>query len=244
MQNDDFRALAEVEDSMWYFSALNRRMLLPLSELANKNASILDAGCGTGGLIKALKGVGAPWTIKGLDYSPLVCIYARERTSVPIEEGSIEALPFGQGQFDAVLTADVICQIDDASKALAEFWRVLKPGGILAINVAAYNWMRSYHDELMDTRHRFRRSELANLLRRAGFEITQSSYANMLIFPLIFLRRKIFVPRHPSSDVKPYPALIDAFCGSMALLEHLMLRVGIMLPVGNSVFIVARKIDD
>jgi hypothetical protein len=29
MQIDDFRSLAEVEDSMWYFHALNRRMLLP-----------------------------------------------------------------------------------------------------------------------------------------------------------------------------------------------------------------------
>jgi len=243
MKTDDFKELAEVEDSMWYFHALNRRMLLPLAELAKQNATVLDAGCGTGGLIKALQGVGAAWTIKGLDYSPVACSYARERTSVPIEEGSIEALPFGDGQFDAVLTADVICQIDDASVALAEFRRVLKSGGILAINVAAYNWMRSYHDELMDTRHRFRRSELVNLLRQVGFEVTLSSYANMLLFPLIFARRKIFVPRHPTSDVKPYPPLIDAFCGSMAALEHLLLSTGIKLPVGNSVFIVARKVD-
>jgi ubiquinone/menaquinone biosynthesis C-methylase UbiE len=243
MQIDDFRSLAEVEDSMWYFHALNRRMLLPLTELTKKNATVLDAGCGTGGLIKALQGVGAAWTIKGLDYSPVACSYARERTSVPIEEGSIEALPFGDGQFDVVLTADVISQIDDASVALAEFRRVLKSGGILAINVAAYNWMRSYHDDLMDTRHRFRRSELVNLLRQAGFKVTFSSYANMLIFPMIFARRKIFVPRHPTSDVKPYPPLIEAFCGSMAALEHLLLRIGIKLPVGNSVFIVARKVD-
>jgi len=243
MQIDDFRSLAEVEDSMWYFHALNRRMLLPLTELTKKNATVLDAGCGTGGLIKALQGVGAAWTIKGLDYSPVACSYARERTSVPIEEGSIEALPFGDGQFDVVLTADVISQIDDASVALAEFRRVLKSGGILAINVAAYNWMRSYHDDFMDTRHRFRRSELVNLLRQAGFKVTFSSYANMLIFPMIFARRKIFVPRHPTSDVKPYPPLIEAFCGSMAALEHLLLRIGIKLPVGNSVFIVARKVD-
>ena len=137
----------------------------------------------------------------------------------------------------------MICQIDDASVAIAEFQRVLKSGGILAINVAAHNWMRSYHDELMDTRYRFRRSELANLLRQAGFKVTLSSYANTLIFPLVFARRKIFVPRHPTSDVKPYPPVVDAFCGSMAALEYLLLRIGIKLPVGNSIFIVARKVD-
>ncbi len=67
MQINDYKELAEVEDSMWYFHALNRRMLLPLAALTQQNASVLDAGCGTGGLIRALQGVGAPWTIKGLD---------------------------------------------------------------------------------------------------------------------------------------------------------------------------------
>jgi len=242
MQTDDIKRLAEVEDTMWYFHALNRRMLLPLAELTTQNASTLDAGCGTGGLIKALQSVGANWSIRVLITLPWPApMHASELSA--IKEGSIEALPFGDGQFDAVLTADVICQIDDASVALAECQRVLKSGGILAINFAAINWMCSYHDELMDTRYRFRRSELANLLRQAGFEITLSSYANTLIFPLIFARRKIFVPRYPTSDVKPYPPVVDAFCGSMAALEYLLLRIGIKLPVGNSIFIVARKVD-
>jgi hypothetical protein len=101
--------------------------------------------------------------------------------------------------------------------------------------------MWSYHDDLVDTKHRFRRSELASLLQQAGFEITISSYANLLIFPLIIARRKIFVPANPSSDVKPYPPLIEALCGSMAALEYGALSRGISLPAGNSVFIAARK---
>jgi ubiquinone/menaquinone biosynthesis C-methylase UbiE len=242
MQFDDYRDLAEVEDSMWYFHALNQRMLLPLAQLAKQEASILDAGCGTGGLIKALQHHDPRWKITGLDYSPVACDFARQRTTVPIKEGSIEALPFENKQFDAVVSADVICQIDEGSRALREFERVLKPGGILVINVAAYEWMRSYHDTQMDTRHRFRRSELASLLKQTGFEVTISSYANLLIFPLIIARRKIFVPANPESDVKPYPPLIEAFCGSMAALEYGALRRGISLPAGNSVFIAARKL--
>jgi SAM-dependent methyltransferase len=50
---EDFHDLAKVEDSMWYLDAPNQRMLIPLAELIEKEASILDAGCGTGGLIKA-----------------------------------------------------------------------------------------------------------------------------------------------------------------------------------------------
>ena len=242
MQLDEYRKLAEVEDSMWYFHALNRRMLLPLAELSKREASILDAGCGTGGLIRAMQQFEPRWWITGLDISPLACTYARERSSASIVEGSVEALPFSTNQFDAVVSADVLYHINDTAKALQEFGRVLKPGGILVVNVPAYNWMWSYHDDLVDTRHRFRRSELASLLKQAGFEITISSYANLLIFPLIIARRKIFVPANPSSAVKPYPPLIEAFCGSMAALEYGALRRGITLPAGNSVFIAARRL--
>ena len=242
MQLDEYRKLAEVEDSMWYFHALNRRMLLPLADLAKQEASILDAGCGTGGLIRTMQQFEPRWRITGLDISPLACTYARQRSSASIVEGSVEALPFSTNQFDAVVSADVLYHINDTLKALQEFGRVLKPAGILVVNVPAYNWMWSYHDDLVDTKHRFRRSELASLLQQAGFEITISSYANLLIFPLIIARRKIFVPANPSSDVKPYPPLIEALCGSMAALEYGALRRGITLPAGNSVFIAARRL--
>jgi ubiquinone/menaquinone biosynthesis C-methylase UbiE len=244
MEVDEYRKLAEVEDSMWYFHALHQRMLLPLAPLAGGPAAILDAGCGTGGLIKALQQFEPRWTITGLDISPLACAYAQQRTTAPIEEGSVESLPFADKSFDAVVSADVLYHIDDAASALAECRRVLKPGGILVINVPAYRWMWSYHDDLVATRHRFRRGELAGLLRQAGFAVTLSSYANMLIFPLIIARRKIFVPAHPTSDVKPYPPLIEAFCSAMAALEHGALRRGITLPAGNSVFIAARRLPD
>ena len=242
MQADELQRLAEVEDSMWYFKALNRRMLLPLAELADREASILDAGCGTGGLIKALQAYGPQWKISGLDYSPVACAFAQTKTSAPIKQGSIEEIPFPDKQFDAVVSADVISQIEDGSIALQEFARVLKPGGILALNVAAYQWAWSYHDEINDTRHRFRRSELVALLIKAGFKLTLSSYANMLIFPLILAQRKIFTPANPTSDVKPFHPLVDSFCGSMASLEYWALRKHITLPVGNSVFIAARRL--
>jgi ubiquinone/menaquinone biosynthesis C-methylase UbiE len=242
MQPDEIQKLAEVEDSMWYFKALNRRMLLPLAELVNREASILDAGCGTGGLIKALQAFEPKWKINGLDYSPVACAFAHSKTSVPIKQGSIEEIPFHDKQFDAVVCADVISQIGDGTIALREFARVLKPGGILVLNVAAYQWMWSYHDDINDTIHRFRRSELVALLGKAGFKVTLSSYANMLVFPLILAQRKIFIPVNPTSDVKPFNPLLDSFCGSMASLEYMALRKRIRLPVGNSVFIAGRRL--
>jgi ubiquinone/menaquinone biosynthesis C-methylase UbiE len=193
-------------------------------------------------LIKALQAYGPQWSISGLDYSPVACAFALAKTSVPIKQGSIEEIPFPDKQFDAVVSADVISQIEDGSTALREFARVLKPGGIQALNVAAYQWAWYYHDDINDTRYRFRRSELVALLIKAGFKVTLSSYANMLIFPLILAQRKNFTPANPTSDVKPFHPLVDSFCGSMASLEYRALRKRITLPVGNSVFIAARRL--
>lgn len=242
MRIQDYRDLADVEDTMWYFPALHRRMILPLQGLKGKPAQVLDAGCGTGGLIRALSAVDPRWDVMGVDASAIACNFSRERTQKRVVEASVEALPFADRQFDAVTHADVIYMVQDPSRAIAEFARVLRPDGILVINTAAYQWMWSYHDDLIGTRHRFRRSELARLVESNGFELILSSYAVMLIFPLIIARRRLLVPDQPSSDVKPYPPLIESFCAAMDDLEYAALRRGLALPTGNSVFIAARRL--
>jgi ubiquinone/menaquinone biosynthesis C-methylase UbiE len=68
-------------------------------------------------LIKALQAYGPQWNISGLDYSPVACAFAQATTSVPIKQGSIEEIPFPDKQFDAVVSADVISQIEDGSTA-------------------------------------------------------------------------------------------------------------------------------
>jgi SAM-dependent methyltransferase len=241
MQLDEYRKLAEVEDEMWYFRALNRRMLLPLEPWRDRPAHLLDAGCGTGGLIKDFQAANPRWQITGLDFSPTACSLAHERTGAKIVQGSITELPFPNVSFDAVVSADVISQVEEASGAIMEFARVLKPGGMIVINVAAYQWMWSYHDITCETKHRFRRSELVRLLHGAGLTPVQASYANMLIFPLIFARRKLFPPANPTSDVKAYSPAVEGFCGAMASLEYSSIRRGLSLPAGTSVFVAATK---
>jgi ubiquinone/menaquinone biosynthesis C-methylase UbiE len=242
MHIDEYRKLAEIEDVMWYFHALNQRMLLPLQPWRGKPARVLDAGCGTGGLIRSLSRQEPHWSITGLDFSPIACSLARESTSVETVQGSITDLPFPQASFDIVTCADVLSQVPDGSTALREFARVLRPGGVVVINVAAYRWMWSYHDETCETHHRYRKSELLRMVRACGLRPHQASYANMFIFPLIIARRKLFPPRAATGDVRQYPILVNIFCRSMAHLEHAWLRHGGILPTGSSVFLAARKI--
>jgi SAM-dependent methyltransferase len=242
MQLDEYRKLAEVEDRMWYFQALNRRFVHWLGQLLPAGpARVLDGGCGTGGLIKVLQTARPEWRATGLDFMPLACELARERTGVEIVQGSITDLPFGDAAFDAVISADVVCQVDDGVRALREFARVVRPGGAVLVNVPAFRWLWSYHDDTCETKHRYTRPEMVGLFQQAGLEVAFASYANMLPLPLIAARRKLFRPANPTSDVQLYPAPIEAGFAALAALEHGWQRRGWPSCVGSSVFVAGRR---
>ena len=242
MQPDEYRKMAEVEDAMWYYRSVHGHMRRGLEgELGLRPARVLDAGCGSGGLIKRLTGRHPEWTFTGLDFSPLACELARQRCAAKIVEGSVTALPFAADSFDAIVSVDVLCQIDNPAAAVAEFHRCLRPGGVAVINVPAYQWMWSYHDEAVQSRHRFIRPEMRALLRDAGFHVSLATYWNTLPFPLAVLRRKVFPPAAPTSDVGLFPAPVEAGFNALMALEHGWLGLGGRLPFGNSVLTVARK---
>ncbi|MFZ5496165.1 MAG: class I SAM-dependent methyltransferase [Verrucomicrobiota bacterium] len=244
MRPDEYRKLAETEDRMWYFRALHRRRIHWLARLLPGGpARVLDAGCGTGGFIRALRASQPAWTVTGVDLEPQAVALARERTGAEIVEGAITALPFADAAFDAVSTGDVLYHVEDTAAALREFARVLRPGGAVVVNEPAYRWLWSYHDEAVESKHRFTRPELAEKFRAAGLEVKFASYANMLVLPLVVARRKLFPPVQPTSDVQIYPAPVEAVFAAMAAGEHAWSGRGWSLPAGSSVFVAGVKAE-
>lgn len=244
MQTDEYLKLAAIEDQLCYFRALHAHFARELDRASlPPDAALLDIGCGTGGLILRL-GAKHPqrrWT--GLDFSPLACDLARQRcpASVSIVEGSATALPFADASFDAVISADVLCQFDDPLPAVQEMLRVLRPGGLALINAPAYQWLWSYHDAATHGKRRYTRPELAAFLRTAGFAIDHLTYRSALAFPFIWAKRKLLRGVGDASDVKENSALVDAVYSSLAALESVWFRLGGRFAWGSSVFAVARK---
>src|SRR4051812_24028431 len=144
MQLQEYTKMAEVEDRMWYYRALHAHVRRELAAGLREATAprVLDAGCGTGGLLAHLRRHRPDWRLTGLDLIPLACELSRSRCGPDVEivQGSVTALPFADAQFDAVVSNDVISQIDDPQAALAEFRRVVRPGGTLVINLPAYMW--------------------------------------------------------------------------------------------------------
>jgi ubiquinone/menaquinone biosynthesis C-methylase UbiE len=116
--------------------AMRRSDLAPYRSRVVPSAEgrVLEIGVGSG-LNLPLYSASAERVI-GLDPSPELLVMAREQmrhARVPIEfvEGSAEAIAMDDGSVDTVVTTWTLCSIPDASRALREMRRVLKPGGRL-----------------------------------------------------------------------------------------------------------------
>lgn len=230
---------------MWYFHALHghiERALDAALPAAGGGLHVLDAGCGTGGLIRRLGPSHPGWRWHGVDLETLACELARDRTTgTEIRQASVTALPFGDATFDALVSADVLYHVDDDEAALREFYRVLRPGGMAVINVPAYRWLWSYHDEAVHSRRRYGQREMLAKVTRAGFTSARATHWNALLFPLVVVRRKFFRAPSGGSDVSLFPAPIEAaFRGGMAA-ERAWLETFGALPFGSSIFVVAWK---
>jgi ubiquinone/menaquinone biosynthesis C-methylase UbiE len=244
MQQDEYLKLAEVEDEMWYFRSLHGHVRRELEAAGlPARARILDAGCGTGGLSLRLSTAHPEWNLSAIDFSALACDLARRRCgpAVDVRQASITALPFADETFDAVMPVDVISQVDDAVGAINECFRVAKRGALVIVNVPAYMWMWSYHDDACQTKYRYTRAEIRALLRQAGFREPRITHWNSLTFPAIWAKRRFFRTPADTSDVKRYPLPIEAGFSAAMGIEHAVIEMGGQWPWGSSIFAVARK---
>jgi len=212
MRNEDYEYLYDLEEKFWWFTGMREitaSLLAPL--LSGKESMVLDIGCGTGGNLKWLARYVGGSKIVGIDIAPKALEFCRIHHHRLLAQASATALPFAAELFDLVTSFDVLVQIpgDDADgQALREMHRVLRPGGIAFVRVAAYRWMRSGHDRELSTQRRYQLEELQSKLETNGFTILRSTYANCILLPVAALHRLLLKPLglvDRGSDVKPFP---------------------------------------
>lgn len=98
--------------------------------------SLLDLGCGPGVLLRALSACTARVRAVGLDAGMERLLQARAApTAAPLLCSDALRLPFRDAAFDRVLAAEVLEHLPDDAAALRELYRVLAPGGLLALSV-------------------------------------------------------------------------------------------------------------
>jgi ubiquinone/menaquinone biosynthesis C-methylase UbiE len=109
-----------------------------LSQLAlPENARVVEVGCGTGPVVRALASRPGVCDVVGVDPSPAFLAKARELAdgipNVEFVEGDARELPLEDASFDAVVFHTTLCHVPGPVQALAEAFRVGRPGGWLAV---------------------------------------------------------------------------------------------------------------
>jgi SAM-dependent methyltransferase len=241
----EYETLFEAEDAHWWFRAQRRVLHWHLARYLPgwREAALLDAGCGTGGNLAHLPASHRGARV-GLDRAPEALGHARRRGLPALVRGEVSQLPFAPASFDAAMSVSVLYHrwVPDPVAALRELHRVLRPGGLLFVDVPAFASLWSEHDVAVMTARRFTAPELRRLLAESGFEVLRATYWASLLFPAVWAARRFrLVAGGRDLEAAQRPgaargALLDAVMRAEAVLWR---RTS--LPAGVSLHCVARR---
>ena len=155
----------------------NRATLDQIDEfvaLLPKKAEVLDAGCGSGRDTALLSRKG--FSVTGIDISKgLLDVARRSFPDLNFIEGNLLRLPFIEADFDGIWAHASLVHFEtlfDVKKALSEFYRVLKTGGILHVLVKSK--IGKNKTEIASDGRFFRyfsEGEIKDLLEEIGFKL-------------------------------------------------------------------------
>ena len=229
MEGTEVRKLAALEDAHWWYR--ERRHLLGSALRGLPAGRALDVGAAGGGNTRVLASLG--WQAAALEYGPEGAEVAAER-GLPVMRADATRLPVASRSLDLVVAFDVLEHLDDDDASAAEVRRVLRPGGTFLVAVPCDPRLWSAHDEAVGHVRRYTRATLGALLERHGFAVESMTSWNVLLRPVVALRRR----SSNGSDLDELHPLVNAGLRAVITAErYLPVR---QLP-GVSLLVTARR---
>ena len=243
----EYTKMAEVESTLWWYQALHHLVLAAIRAHAKAaDPEILDAGCGTGGLMQFLRAHGLR-NLRGFDLSEHAVAWCKKR-GLDVRQGNLLDI----GKLDDGRSADVIVSNDtlyfldrdQQVSVVRQCAAILRPGGLLILNVPALRAFSGIHDLSVGIRERFSRDDTARLLGGPSFEVVRECYWPFVLSPLIYAARaaqRRRMRRNPGfevqSDSSLPPRWINKALLAVVRAENRLLS---RKPFGSSLFLVAR----
>lgn len=240
----------EVEDRMWWYKTLQDRVIHELKTCSPdyRNLRVLDAGCGTGGLLTRLAAEEIR-LIEGFDYNEHAVEFSKSR-GLPVSRKNITDFDYPPESFDVIISNDVLYQFNDPDLqgALHCIYKALKPGGIFITNNNAFAVFSGIHDIAVGSKRRFVRADFDRFLEAfPDLHIMKATYWSLFLSPLILgvrrfqhLRLKLGWVKagEVRSDVSMPSEPVNRLLYRICTLERRLLEQS---PFGSSLFLVIRK---
>lgn len=232
------------EQFYWWFLGRRRilRNLIRKFFKGTRQSIALDVGCGTGIILNDLQEYAIP---VGIDPSKIALDFTKRRGHKNLFCGDVCRLPLKSETFDLIVIMGVLYHkgVESDEAAIRELYRVLKKGGVVIIDEAAYNYLQSKHNLTVGGIRRYTRSQLVNKCKKCNLEILKSSYWNVLMLPLYYLIVKLenhpFTKKRYSKLIK-LPNFINNILKTYLYAEAFLLKY-VNFPIGTSVVVVAKK---
>jgi SAM-dependent methyltransferase len=230
MKAAELQLLTSLEDRHWWYKERRAILARELRRLPAPGRA-LDIGAAGGGNTRVLKEHG--WQALALEYSESVADIARAR-GISAMRADARELPVRSKTCGLVTAFDVLEHIDEDYLAAAEIARVLQPGGTVLIAVPCDMALWSAHDDAVGHVRRYTRPELINLVEKVGLTVEQAWSWNVLLRPVVAMRRK----SSTGSDLEEVSPLVNGLLTTIIVAErYLPVR---SLP-GVSLMLRARK---
>jgi len=247
-KSDEYDRMYQAEQQLWWYRILHQKVAGQIGKYFNerREISILDAGCGTGGLLSHLKR--QEYTqIEGFDFSTDGVAFSQLRGLQVAQHDLTKLADYcPQKQFDVIICNDVFTYFSDEIivDILKNVRTRLKPNGVFITNNNAHAAFAGIHDIVVGGQKRFVAADLKRLAQPAGLQINYTTYWSFFLSPLIMavrawqrfeLRRGWVDLSQQASDVAVPPTPINQMLYGLVKLEEKLLRRG---PFGSSVFMV------
>lgn len=242
MEISEYKNIYEHEKTHFFYVSTHRLIVGLINKFVERkrDLKILDAGCGTGGLMDHLVNIGE---VSGIDFSSEAVRFSKTKGHKVIRAG-VEDIPFPAKYFDIVTSIDVIYHkaVKDDILALSEFFRVLKPKGVLILRVPANKFLLSVHDRHVHTARRYSKIELSTKLKKSGFQIRYISYVHtpLFVFSLFRVLGEKFWDAGNGSGVQNVGNIINKLLLWILNQEADMIVSGVKIPFGQGLIVVAQ----
>ena len=241
--------MAQVESRLWWYRALHHLVASALrTHPSGREARIVDAGCGTGGLLMFLR-EHEYRCFSGFDVSTEAVAICEQR-GLPVHVGDLRQLNhiITCGFADAIISNDTLYffTAEERKRILKRCARALAPNGLLIVNLPALRAFHGIHDVSVGIAHRFTEPEVQALLSSTGLSVVRMIFWPFLLSPLIYAHRlaqRLRLQRDRNvqirSDIDLPPAPLNRILEIVTRMENAILP---WKPFGSSLFVVAKKL--
>lgn len=218
------------------------------SNLSAEKKVILEIGCSSGYLLEELLKAFPTASIIGADVvkQPLYDL-AKKQLGIPLLRFDLLKCPLPNQCVDILVMLNVLEHIEDDQLALSKAYHLLKPGGVVVIEVPAGQYLYDQYDHELKHYRRYSSKELCKKLENSGFIITKKTYLGFLVFPLfalVKLKNKLMYTKNINS--RKYVINSASNTSKSFLLKFLFFLEfkylsKIKLPFGIRVVVVAKR---